>query len=98
MHFMQRWNGENTHIRGVRSFGLLPHTNGFTAKFITIDTTGLWAMMARVEPETPPDRKVLADRDGWWRKLFAPKKVVSDKGNRRRQFGYMIRRMARRST
>ena len=34
MFHVQCFNERNTHVKGVRSFSLLPHTNGFTAKYI----------------------------------------------------------------
>jgi hypothetical protein len=94
MRFIQHWNGMNTHVKGVRNFSLIPNTDGFTTKCITIDTCGLRAMLARVDPETPSEPRFLAaNRLEAWRRLFNINKVMSDKANRtsQRQFGLQVR-------
>ena len=83
---IQSFNHRNPHVKGVRNFSLLPHTDGFTAKYITIDTSGLRAMLRRVDPATPLEGVLLANKDEVWGRLFAVRKATT----RNRLFGHMI--------
>ena len=77
MHRIQRFYDAHPGLSGVRSFSLVPHTDGFGHKYITIDTTGLRALMASFDPATPSEKTVLVNKDLYWRKLFRVAKVDS---------------------
>ena len=91
LYEIQRFNDRNCSLKGVRSFSLLPHTDGFTSKYVTVCSTGLHTLLKSSGAAVPGESAFLADKerlDQYWKQLFKVEKLLEP--DRRRKFAYMF--------
>ena len=77
---LETYNDAHTHARGVRCFSLLPHTDGYTCKYVKIGNLGLRSLLKAAGAAVPPEKEWTAVADTHWRGLFNVKKLET--GNR----------------
>jgi hypothetical protein len=73
------------HATGKR-FSILPHKNGFTCNFLTINTNTLRSLLLLAGQKVPAEMVFQRESDLWWRKLFKIEMLET----RRRRFGREI--------
>ena len=70
MFELARYSDAHTHLKGVRCFSLLPHTDGYTCKYVKIGNLGLRSLLSAACVDVPPEDAWTRVAEAHWRRLF----------------------------